>query len=76
MMKIGIIGNGKSANRYHLPFLLQRKDKIKVKTIVTNNLENIELFNLFSRKNTNLSIKDNWLFKEYKKKFCFWDSNK
>ena len=40
MMKIGIIGNGKSANRYHLPFLLQRKDKIKVKTIVTNNLEN------------------------------------
>ena len=40
MMTIGIIGNGKSANRYHLPFLLQRKDKIKVKMIVTNNLEN------------------------------------
>ena len=40
MMTIGIIGNGKSANRYHLPFLLQIKDKIKVKTIVTNNLEN------------------------------------
>ena len=33
MMTIGIIGNGKSANRYHLPFLLQRKDKIKVKTL-------------------------------------------
>ena len=40
MMTIGIIGNGKSANRYHLPFLLQRKDIIKVKTIVTNDLNN------------------------------------
>ena len=33
MLTIGYIGNGKSANRYHLPFVLQRKDKIKVKTI-------------------------------------------
>ena len=33
-----------------------------------NNLENVELFKLFSRKNSNLSINDNWLFKEYKKK--------
>jgi len=30
---IGIIGNGKSANRYHLPFLLKLKDKITVKKI-------------------------------------------
>ncbi len=33
MLTIGYIGNGKSANRYHLPFVLTRKDKIKVKTI-------------------------------------------
>lgn len=33
MLTIGYIGNGKSANRYHLPFVLQRQDKIKVKTI-------------------------------------------
>jgi Predicted dehydrogenases and related proteins len=32
MLTIGYIGNGKSANRYHLPFVLQRKN-IKVKTI-------------------------------------------
>jgi len=32
-LTIGYIGNGKSANRYHLPFVLQRKNKIKVKTI-------------------------------------------
>ena len=33
MLTIGFIGNGKSANRYHIPFILQRKDKIKIKTI-------------------------------------------
>lgn len=32
-MVIGYIGNGKSTNRYHLPFLIRRKDKIRVKTI-------------------------------------------
>jgi len=32
MLTIGYIGNGKSANRYHLPFVLQRKN-IKVKSI-------------------------------------------
>lgn len=32
MLTIGYIGNGKSANRYHLPFVLQRQN-IKVKTI-------------------------------------------
>jgi len=30
---IGYLGNGKSTNRYHLPFVLTRKDTIQVKTI-------------------------------------------
>ena len=34
---IGFIGNGKSANRYHMPFILQRPDKIKIKKIYTQN---------------------------------------
>ncbi|HBR1526333.1 TPA: Gfo/Idh/MocA family oxidoreductase [Klebsiella pneumoniae] len=38
-LTIGYIGNGKSANRYHLPFVLERKDTIKVKTIYSVNLE-------------------------------------
>lgn len=33
MLTIGYIGNGKSTNRYHLPFVLQRKN-IKVKTFM------------------------------------------
>lgn len=33
----GMIGNGKSANRYHLPYLLQRKDKYHVKAIYHRN---------------------------------------
>lgn len=36
MLTIGYIGNGKSTNRYHLPFVLQR-DNIKVKTIYQRN---------------------------------------
>lgn len=32
MLTIGYVGNGKSTNRYHLPFVLQRKN-IRVKTI-------------------------------------------
>ncbi|MDO4536507.1 MAG: oxidoreductase [Clostridium perfringens] len=39
MLTIGYIGNGKSTNRYHLPFVLQR-DNIKVKTIYQRNLKN------------------------------------
>lgn len=38
MLTIGYIGNGKSVNRYHLPFVLQRKNKIKVKTIFNRNI--------------------------------------
>ena len=34
-MIVGYIGNGKSANRYHIPFVLQRQDKIKIKMIYT-----------------------------------------
>ena len=30
---VGYIGNGKSVNRYHLPFILQRENKFYVKTI-------------------------------------------
>ena len=36
-IKIGFIGNGKSVNRYHLPYLLARKDKYEVKTIFSIN---------------------------------------
>ncbi|POP46465.1 NAD(P)-dependent oxidoreductase [Superficieibacter electus] len=32
-LTIGFIGNGKSANRYHIPFILTRPDKITIKTI-------------------------------------------
>ena len=35
---IAFIANGKSTNRYHLPFILQRKDKIKIKKIYARNL--------------------------------------
>ena len=36
---IGYIGNGKSANRYHLPFVMQRKDKFIVKSILIFRLD-------------------------------------
>ena len=42
MLTIAYIGNGKSTNRYHLPFVLQRKDKIKVKKIFARHLEKSE----------------------------------
>ncbi|MCF0246090.1 MAG: oxidoreductase [Ileibacterium sp.] len=32
-MKIAMIGNGKSTNRYHVPFILQRPEKMEIKTI-------------------------------------------
>lgn len=35
---VGIIGNGKSTNRYHLPYLLQRQDIYCVKTIYEGDL--------------------------------------
>ena len=37
MLTIGYIGNGKSTNRYHLPFVLQRKETFCVKTIYERN---------------------------------------
>lgn len=37
-LTIGFIGNGKSTNRYHMPFILTRKDKIKVKTIYNRSI--------------------------------------
>ncbi|EKQ54446.1 MULTISPECIES: oxidoreductase [unclassified Clostridium] len=36
MLTIGYIGNGKSTNRYHLPFVIKRKN-IKVKTVYQRN---------------------------------------
>lgn len=30
---LGYIGNGKSANRYHIPFVLQRQNKFMIKKI-------------------------------------------
>ena len=39
-LTIGYLGNGKSTNRYHLPFSLQRKDTIRVKTIYARHPEN------------------------------------
>ena len=39
---LGYIGNGKSTNRYHLPFVLQRTDKFEVKKIYARHLEKKE----------------------------------
>ena len=41
MQKI-TIANGKSTNRYHLPFVLQLQDKFQVKTIYARHLEKTE----------------------------------
>ncbi|MCM3172069.1 Gfo/Idh/MocA family oxidoreductase [Paenibacillus sp. MER 99-2] len=41
MLNIGYIGNGKSTNRYHLPFSLNR-DELNVKTIYARSLEKVE----------------------------------
>ena len=40
VLSIGFIGNGKSANRYHIPFLQTRKDKFAVKKIYSPNIRN------------------------------------
>ena len=37
---IGYYGNGKSTNRYHIPFLMRRKDTITVKTVYARTLRN------------------------------------
>jgi len=41
MLTIGYIGNGKSTNRYHLPYVLLR-DFLKVKTIYARNVINVK----------------------------------
>ncbi|WP_411348536.1 Gfo/Idh/MocA family oxidoreductase [Paenibacillus sp. WLX2291] len=41
MLSIGYIGNGKSTNRYHLPFALNH-DQIHVKTIYARNLSKVD----------------------------------
>ena len=37
MLTIGYVGNGKSTNRYHLPYVLARPDTLRVKTIYRRN---------------------------------------
>ena len=37
LLNVAYIGNGKSVNRYHIPFVLSRKDKIKIKSIYSMN---------------------------------------
>ena len=37
-MQIGFIGNGKSANRYHAPFILSRPDTMEIRKIYARNL--------------------------------------
>ncbi|MER2024976.1 MAG: Gfo/Idh/MocA family oxidoreductase [Eubacteriales bacterium] len=37
ILNVGFIGNGKSTNRYHAPFILRLKDKMKIKTIWSRN---------------------------------------
>ena len=41
MLTVAYIGNGKSTNRYHLPFALKQKDKIRVKTIYARHLSQV-----------------------------------
>lgn len=36
MLNIGFIGFGKSATRYHIPYLLKRKDRIEVKKVYSS----------------------------------------
>ena len=38
-LMIGFIGNGKSTNRYHSPFILTRKDTMQIKTIYARHPE-------------------------------------
>ncbi len=41
MLTIGYVGNGKSTNRYHLPFV-RKRDTIKVKTIYDLDVEHVK----------------------------------
>lgn len=38
-LNIGVIGNGKGANRYHIPFILNRPETLNLKTIYARNLQ-------------------------------------
>lgn len=44
MLTIAYLGNGKSTNRYHLPFSRKLKDKIKIKTIFSRSEPTWETF--------------------------------
>lgn len=51
MLNIGYIGNGKSTNRYHIPFVLQRNN-LQIKTIYARNLEKTDWARIESVKYT------------------------
>ena len=38
IMNVAFIGNGKSTNRYHAPFILNRPETMRIKTIYARNL--------------------------------------
>lgn len=61
-LNIGIIGFGKSANRYHLPFILNREN-IKVKTIY-NRSRKIELENEYKDRDINFTNNINHLLED------------
>ena len=61
-LNIGIIGFGKSANRYHLPFILNREN-IKVKTIY-NRSRKIELENEYKDRDINFTNNINQLLED------------
>lgn len=38
MLNIAYVGFGKSTNRYHIPYLMQRQDKFRITRVVTPTL--------------------------------------
>lgn len=41
MLTVAYIGNGKSTNRYHIPFALKQKNKIRIKTIYSRHMSQV-----------------------------------
>jgi predicted dehydrogenase len=38
MLNIAYVGFGKSTNRYHIPYLMERQDRFKISRVVTPTL--------------------------------------
>ncbi|MGL5352010.1 MAG: Gfo/Idh/MocA family oxidoreductase, partial [Clostridium sp.] len=62
VLNVGIIGFGKSANRYHLPFILNREN-IKVKTIY-NRSKKSELEKEYENRDINFTTNINELLED------------